>query len=163
MKRTFTMMSVVALLIAGCGSSGNNGTGGNGGGGGGGSGGTDMSAAAGSDMAASLPADMLPAYGCHALYACIGACAGNQGCIQTCAQSSTTQAVMLYGALRSCIRKECNPHPDGGPAPCSGGSTTPQCMMCQADVIKATGTCTGDPMYCGTCYTQYMTCEANTP
>lgn len=167
MKRMFTMMSVVVLLVAGCGSSGNNGSGGNGGTGGtgGGSGGVvDMSAAAGSDLAMTLPPDMQPAYGCHALTACLATCT-SQSCFQLCAQSSTTQALMLYQALRSCERKECYPHPDAGPAPCTqgGGNPTPQCTMCLGDVIKATGSCGSDTMYCGTCYSQYSACEANLP
>ncbi len=168
MKRAFTLMSAVAvaMLVAGCGSSGNNGTGGNGGGGGtGGAGGEiDMSAPPGSDLSMTLPPDMQPAYGCHALAACVATCTSTS-CFTTCAQSSTTQAVQLYQALRSCIRKECNPHPDAGPAPCTngGGNPSPQCQMCMADVVKATGSCGADTMYCGTCYSQYSACQANLP
>ena len=163
MNRTFTMMSVVALLVAGCGSSGNNGSGGNGGGNG--TDGADMSAAAGSDMTSVVPPDMQPAYGCHALEACIAACNGSQTCIGACAQSATTQALTLAQALSRCVRRECFPHPDGGPAPCMSGGGTPsaQCTMCENDSIKAAGSCGADTVYCGSCYTAYSACEANTP
>jgi hypothetical protein len=161
MNRTFTMMSVVALLVAGCGSSGDNG---DGGGGAGGNGSGDLSAAAGSDLSMTLPPDMQPAYGCHALDACISACTSNT-CAGQCAASSTMNAQMLYFALRGCQRRECFPVPDGGPAPCmkGGGTPTPACTMCQADILKMAGTCNGDTMYCGACYSQYSACQADLP
>ncbi|HEX9101897.1 MAG TPA: hypothetical protein VF997_06820 [Polyangia bacterium] len=163
MKGTFTMIGVVALLVGGCGSNGNNGSGGNGGSDGGGSG-MDLAAPPGSDLAMTLPADMQPAYGCHALAACVAGCT-TQACFALCAQSSTMQALTMYQALRSCERKECYPHPDAGPAPCTqgGGTPTPQCTMCLGDVIKATGSCGADTTYCGTCYMQYSACQANLP
>lgn len=166
MNRRFTMMSVLALLIAGCGSNGgNNGSGGNGNGGGSGTDGADMSAAAGSDMASVVAPDMQPAYGCHALEACVAACNGNQTCVGACVQSATPQALTLGQAVTRCIRRECFPVPDGGPAPCTkgGGTPSPQCTMCQADVIKPTGSCGGDTMYCGTCYSAYAACQADLP
>jgi len=163
MNRTFTMMSVVALLVGGCGSSGNNGSGGNGGGGGG-DGTADLAAPPGSDLAMTLPPDMQPAYGCHALAACLDACTDQTSC-GLCIQSSTSQARMLYQAATRCVRRECYPHPDGGPAPCmqGGGTPTPQCTACTGDAIKPTGSCGADTMYCGTCYSQYSACEADLP
>jgi hypothetical protein len=163
MNRTFTMLSVVALFVCGCGSSGNNnGTGGNGGGGG--DGGADMAAPPGSDLAMTLPPDMQPAYGCHALAACLDACTDQASC-GLCIQSSTSQARTLYQAASRCVRRECFPHPDGGAAPCmqGGGTPTPQCTACQDDAIKPTGSCGADTMYCGTCYSQYSACEADLP
>jgi hypothetical protein len=162
MIRSLTILGFVFFI--GCGSSNNNGTGGNGGGSGGD--GTDMSAATGGggDLAMTLPADMQPAYGCHALLACRNACSDQTSC-NLCLQSATQQALGLYGMLRNCIRRTCNPHPDGGPAPCTngGGTPSPQCTMCQDDTIKMTGSCGSDTMYCGACYSSYSACEANLP
>jgi hypothetical protein len=165
MIRTLSLLGLVFVL--GCGSSSNNGNGGNGGGSGGGGGdaGIDMSAAAGSDLAMTLPADMQPAYGCHALLACLNACGTDQTACNLCLQSATMQGLGLYGTMRNCVRRTCNPHPDGGPAPCTNGAGTPspECTMCRADAIKMTGSCGSDTMYCGACYSQYSACEANLP
>jgi len=162
MNRILTTIGVVALLVAGCGGDGDNG--GNGGSGSTG-GGMDLSASAGNDMSSTLPGDMQPAYGCHALEACVTACAGNQTCIGTCAQSSTMQAITLANAMTRCRRRQCNPVPDGGPAPCTngGGTPSPECLTCQQDVFKATGTCGADTTYCGGCYMQYTACQADLP
>ena len=165
MKRAFTMMSVAALLVAGCGSSANgngNGDGGNGTGGNGSS--TDMAAPPGSDLAMTLPPDMQPAYGCHALAACFDACTDQASC-GLCIQSATSNARTLYLAVSRCVRRQCYPHPDGGPAPCTQGGGTPsaECTACLDDTIKATGSCGSDTMYCGTCYSEYSACEADLP
>ena len=160
-----TLSSVFLLLVAGCGTSNNN-TGGNGGSGGDGGGavGMDLSAAASGDMPMSLPPDMQPAYGCHALAACLQACTDQTSC-GLCIQSSTTMAKQLYQAVTRCVRKLCFPHPDGGPAPCvqGGGTQPPECATCEGDSLKMTGSCGGDTMYCGTCYSQFSACEANLP
>jgi len=162
MIRTLTIIGFVFFI--GCGSSNNNGTGGNGGGNGGD--GVDMSAAAGGggDLAMTLPPDMQPAYGCHALAGCLDACTDQASC-GLCLQSATMPARQLYQTLSRCVRRECFPHPDGGPAPCTngGGTPSPQCTMCQDDSIKMTGSCGGDTMYCGTCYSAYSACEADLP
>ncbi len=158
MKRVL-IAGVVALLCA-CGTSGNNSDGGGGAGGNGGGG--DMSASAG-DLAMTVPPDMLPAYGCHALTACVATCM-DQTCIQNCGAAATSQAKTLYNAVRSCVRRVCNPHPDAGPAPCSGGGTpSAQCTQCRNDVLKMTGTCGADTMWCGQCYAEYSACQNNTP
>ena len=162
MNRAFMFLSVVTLLVAGCGSSSNNNnTGGNGSDGGNG---TDMSAAASSDMTMSLPPDMQPAYGCHALAACINA-ATDQASFNLCVSSSTSNAKQLYQAVTRCVRKICYPHPDAGPAPCvqGGGTQPPECTTCVNDSIKMTGSCGADTMYCGSCYSQFSACEANLP
>ena len=86
MNRTFNTIAVVALLVAGCGANGNNGDGG-GGGNSGGNGSADLSAAAGSDMTMTLPPDMQPAYGCHALAGCLAACSDQTTC-GLCIQSA---------------------------------------------------------------------------
>ncbi|HXU67880.1 MAG TPA: hypothetical protein VN947_01060 [Polyangia bacterium] len=158
------MILGLTLVFLGCGgSNNNNGTGGNGGTGGSGSG--DMSGAAGGggDMAMTLPPDMQPAYGCHALAACEDACTDQASCT-LCQQSATKQARQLYQAASRCVRNECFPHPDGGPAPCtfSGGTPSADCTACQDDSIKMAGTCT-ETTYCGTCYSQYAACEADLP
>jgi hypothetical protein len=169
MLRTFIPTLAFALFLVGCGSTNNNGSGGNGGSGGtGGTGGTgtDMTAANGdgADLAMTLPPDMQPAYGCHALAGCIDACTDQASC-SLCIQSSTQHAGMLYQTLTRCVRRECFPHPDGGPAPCTNGGGTPsaECTACQSDSIKMSGTCGADTTYCGTCYTQYSACQADTP
>lgn len=160
-----TLVGVFMLLVAACGSSGNNGNGGNGGSGDGGS--VDLSGVVGgsTDLAMSLPADMQPAYGCHALRSCLIACNGDTTCFNNCVASSTMMAQQLYLTALRCQRKVCNPHPDGGPAPCvqGGGAQPPECTTCRADVFKMTGSCGADTMYCGFCYSQYAACEANTP
>ncbi|MGZ3425212.1 MAG: hypothetical protein ACXVCV_01125 [Polyangia bacterium] len=156
---------MITLLVAGCGSSSNGNTGGNGGGGGGdGTSGMDLSAVAGSDMASTLPPDMQPAYGCHALAACVDACTDQTSC-SLCISSSTAAARQLYQTLTRCVRRICYPHPDGGPAPCvqGGGTQPPECTTCQDDSIKMTGSCGADTTYCGTCYSAYAACEASTP
>jgi hypothetical protein len=163
MTRTLLLLGLITLLSGGCGSSGNNNTGGNGGGTG--SDGVDMSAASSStDLAASGPIDMSPAYGCHALAACLDACTDQASCT-LCIQSATTMARSLYNTVSKCVRRTCFPHPDGGPAPCTqgGGTQPPECTTCQDDSIKMTGSCGADTLYCGACYSAYATCEANTP
>ncbi len=163
MKRAL-FASVVALLCA-CGSSSTDGTGtgGNGGTGGTSGGGADMSASAGQDAAMSLPPDMLPAYGCNSLNACIDGCS-SQSCYLTCYQSATSQAQMLYQAAARCVRQLCAPKGDAGTGPCSGGGTpTPECTQCQDDSIKMQGSCGSDTTYCGKCYAQYSACIANKP
>jgi len=161
------MIRAIAILgctlALGCGSSGNNGSGGNGGGDGG-SDGSDMAAPPGSDLAMTLPPDMQPAYGCHALSGCLDACTDQASC-GLCIQSATMQARTLYQALSRCVRRQCFPHPDGGPAPCAqgGGTPSPQCTMCQDDSIKATGSCGADTVNCGTCYMQNSACQADLP
>jgi len=160
MNRTFTMLGLLALLVAGCGGNGDNG----GDGGGGSGGGMDLSASA-SDMSGTLPADMQPAYGCHALAACRAACSPtDQTCGSNCSASSTMQARTLYQAVQRCVRRECYPVPDGGPAPCTfGGTPSAACTTCLADTIKATGSCGADTTYCGTCYMAYSACESDLP
>ena len=163
MLRTSLVLGLT-LAFLGCGSSSNNGTGGNGGGGGT-AGGGDMSASAGggADMSMMLSPDLQPAYGCHDLAACEDACTDQTSCT-LCVQSSTSHARQLYQAAARCVRSECFPHADGGPAPCTFGGGTPSadCTACQADSIKMTGTCT-ETTYCGACYTQYAACEADLP
>jgi hypothetical protein len=165
MIRSLTLIGFVFFI--GCGSSSNNGSGGNGGGSGSdGGGGADLSATAGGggDLAMTLPPDMQPAYGCHALLACLNACGTDPKTCNLCQQSATKQALQLAMMLRSCVRRTCNPHPDSGPAPCTnGGTPSPECTMCEADSIKMTGSCGTDTMYCGTCYSAYSACEANLP
>jgi hypothetical protein len=169
MPRTIALLIATLLsaaLVGGCGSSGNNnGSGGNGSGGDGG-GDVDMSAAAGgsTDLGMTLPPDMQPAYGCHALAACVDACTDQASC-GLCVASATQQARMLYNTASRCVRRECFPHPDGGAAPCTNGGGTPSagCTQCQDDSIKMTGTCGADTTYCGTCYAAYAACEADTP
>jgi hypothetical protein len=168
MNHALSMLAAAALLVAGCGGSNNNGTGGNGGsggsGGGGGSSGVDMSATASGDAGMTLPPDMQPAYGCHALSGCEDACTDQQSCL-LCIQSATSNARKLYQAETRCIRSECFPHPDGGAAPCAQGGGTPsaQCTQCQDDSIKMTGSCGADTTYCGTCYAAYSACQADLP
>jgi hypothetical protein len=166
MNRTFSMFAAIALLIAGCGGSNGN-TGGNGGTGGTGGGdgsGMDLSASASSDAGMSLPPDMQPAYGCHALSGCEDACTDQTSCL-LCIQSATKNAQMLYQAETRCIRRLCFPHPDGGAAPCAQGGGTPsaQCTQCEDDSIKMTGSCGADTTYCGSCYAAYSACEADLP
>ncbi len=165
MSRSFRLLSVLALLVASCGSSDNNGNGGNGGNGSGdGGNGTDMSAATSSDAGVTLPPDMQPAYGCHALAGCLDTCTDQTSC-NLCNQSSTSQARMLYQAVSRCVRRTCYPRPDGGSAPCMQGGGTPsaECTACQNDSIKMSGSCGTDTMYCGACYSAYSACEANLP
>ena len=127
--------------------------------------GMDLSASAGNDMSSTLPGDMQPAYGCHALEACITACAGNPTCIGNCAQSSTMQALTLASAMTPL------PAPGVQPGPRRrtralyqrGRHPLATCLTCQQDVFKATGTCGADTMYCGTCYMQYTACQADLP
>jgi hypothetical protein len=138
MKLASAMLCVVALLCA-CGQSTTNdnpGTGGNGGDQ------PDLSAAAASDMAAATGADMQPAYGCHALEACVSACT-SQTCLQTCQASATSKAKMLAQSLSRCLRTACYPHPDGGTAPCTNGGGTPSaaCTQCLNDSVKMGGAC----------------------
>ena len=111
-----------------------------------------------------LPPDMQPAYGCHALDGCLNACTDQASC-NLCIQSATTMAKQLYQAATRCVRKICFPHPDGGPAPCvqGGGTQPPECTTCQDDSLKMTGSCGADTTYCGTCYAQYSACEADLP
>ena len=163
MIRSLTMTILGVVCFIGCGSSGsNNGNGGNGGDG------VDMSAASsgsgGGDLAMTLPPDMQPAYGCHALAGCLDACTDQTSC-GLCLASATMQARTLYQAASRCVRRECFPHPDGGPAPCSNGGGTPSqdCTTCQNDSIKMAGSCGSDTLYCGTCYSQYSACEADLP
>lgn len=158
-----SMILGLTLVFLGCGgSNNNNGTGGNGG-----TGGTsgDMSAASGggTDLAMTLPPDMQPAYGCHALDACLNACTDKASC-SLCQMSATPQALKLYQAASRCVSRLCFPHPDAGPAPCTFGGGTPSadCTACQDDSIKMAGTCT-ETTYCGSCYTQYAACEADLP
>jgi hypothetical protein len=165
MTRTWTIMSLLTLLVAGCGNGSNGNTGGNGGGSGGDGGdGSDLSAAAGSDLASTLPPDMQPAYGCHALDACLNACTDQASC-GLCISSSTTAARQLYQAVTRCVRKTCYPQPDGGAAPCNqgGGTQPPACTTCQDDSLKMAGSCGADTLYCGTCYSAYAACEASLP
>lgn len=165
MTRILTMLGVAALVAAGCGgSNSNSGSGGNGSGDGGGGTSGDLSAAANSDAGMSLPPDMQPAYGCHALAGCLDSCTDQASC-GLCIQSATSHARMLYQKVSRCVRGECFPHPDGGAAPCMQGGGTPsaECTQCQDDSIKMSGSCGADTMYCGTCYSAYSSCEADLP
>ncbi len=165
MLRTITILGFAAFFV-GCGGSGDKSDGGGTGGnaGSGGTGGGDMSAAASTDMAGTLPPDMQPEYGCHALAACEDSCTDQASCA-LCQESATSMARMLYRAATRCVQKECYPVPDGGPAPCSFGNGTPStdCNNCLNDSLMMSGTCGTDTTYCGTCYAQYAACEANTP
>lgn len=163
MRIVLASLGIVCLVAAGCGSS--NASDDGGGTGGNGTGGPDLSASA-QDLAASGPVDLGPLNGCKGLAACIDACTSFT-CVNTCRQSATTSAQQLYVKLAGCERNVCYPHPDAGPAPCSGGgggTPSAQCTMCLDDVVKMTGTCQGgQPGWCGACYTQYQTCMADTP
>ena len=116
-------------------------------------------------MAMTLPPDMQPAYGCHALAACLDACTDQTSCTPLPTERDHPGEEALPGRHRAACRRECFPHPDGGPAPCTQGGGTPsaECTACQADSIKMTGTCGADTTYCGTCYSQYAACEADLP
>ena len=161
MTRAFTLVAVLALALAGCGDSADNGDGGSAGDGGGN--GMDLAAPSGSDLGMTLPRDMQPAYGCHALAACRAACTGNS-CAAMCNQSATSHARGLYQQVTHCVRNECFPSGDGGTAPCTQtGPPSQQCTTCQSDSLKMSGTCGGDTTYCGACATEYAACEADLP
>ena len=169
MIRTIPLVLSATLLVIGCGSSSNNGDAG--GNGGNGSDSSDMSAAmsggGGGDLAMTLPPDMQPAYGCHALDGCLNACTDQASC-GLCIQSATPAARKLYQQAQRCVTNLCYPHADAGPAPCTGGqggggTPSADCTACQDDSIKMSGTCGADTKYCGTCYTQYAACVADLP
>ena len=124
-----------------------------------------MSASASGDAGMTLPPDMQPAYGCHALSGCVDSLHRPDELPLCASQSATKNAQMLYQAETRCVRKLCFPHPDGGAAPCSQGGGTPsaQCTQCEDDSIKMTGSCGADTTYCGSCYAAYSACQADLP